>query len=1142
MIIESFAGEQAAAIRSIAQRAQSEEDLRIGVEQVLQSALQHLGIDVRPRYERSYAGSVLRGRSDAVYGHAVIEYERVGVLSRSGGVRHAAEQLERYLRAEAGPTEDTRALQRSVGIGLDGERIFFLRYRLGVTESEDTDTAPRQRVLPFFPTEDGTDRQETIGSFQILGPYPVSEESIKELLLYMRALRRRPLSPEALAEEFGPTGDVARCLVATLYGILQHTSHPKAQTFYGEWDRLFGIVYGQDLDRAEKDAQALARTYGLAAVAELKPLFFAVHTYYALLMKLLASELASLQHGSLMSSIVSDLPALSDREICERLAELEDGGLFARLGITNFLEGDLYGWYLAAWEEELGDGVRQLARILREFEPATGSLEPGVTRDLLKKLYQYLVPKELRHDLGEYYTPDWLAGFTLNESGYDGDVNKRVLDPACGSGTFLVLAIQRVRAYADEHLLDSRQTVRQILANIVGFDLNPLAVIAARTNYLLALGPLVRYQTPLEIPVYLCDSVLTPARQRHAQASFHDDYQYLSTVGTFHIPRNIVAQGELSTLAQLLEHSVRHEYSLEDFLSRARRQLRGAEGFAEASLGALFSKMSDLQREGRNGIWARIVKNAFAPVLSGTFDYVVGNPPWVNWQSLSDEYRRATIQLWQEYGLFTLKGHAARLGGGKKDIAMLMLYAAADNYLRDGGRLAFVITQTLFKTRGAGDGFRRFRLGDEQYLKVLRAQDMSELQPFEGATNRTATILLEKGEATTYPVPYLVWHKTKAGRLGYGATLSEVRGRTAVDAFAAEPVAVDEPTSPWITAPEAALRALRRVIGLSPYRAYAGSYTGGLNGVFWVRVVAQRADGLLIVENLHDVGKTKVKRVQEVIEPDLVFPLLRGRDVDRWRAQPSASILVTQDPRTRTGYDETWMKVQLPHTYAYLKQFEEELRTERRSSSLQELIRKGAFYSMYAVADYTFSANKVVWREQASDFTASAAIGEDRPWIPDHKLMLVPCATPEEAYYLAACLNSSAVRLAVGSYVVSTSTSTHVLGNIAVPKYDPDKTMHQRLARLGKQAHEAAERGYANGSEISKVEANIDQTVAALFGITREELAAIRVVLSGRSPGTRRASDSRPLAETAGVPEPAVEPVQYSEVDVPVQYAGTDSV
>jgi len=67
---------------------------------------------------------------------------------------------------------------------------------------------------------------------------------------------------------------------------------------------------------------------------------------------------------------------------------------------------------------------------------------------LLKKLYQYLVPPEVRHSLGEYYTPDWLAELVLEEVGYDGHNHERLLDPACGSGTFLVFAIQKFKDQA----------------------------------------------------------------------------------------------------------------------------------------------------------------------------------------------------------------------------------------------------------------------------------------------------------------------------------------------------------------------------------------------------------------------------------------------------------------------------------------------------------------------------------------------------------------------------------------------------------------------------------------------------------------------------------------------------------------------
>ena len=58
----------------------------------------------------------------------------------------------------------------------------------------------------------------------------------------------------------------------------------------------------------------------------------------------------------------------------------------------------------------------------------------AIRQDLLKQLYQNLVDPETRHDLGEYYTPDWLAQLTLQEIDYRAP--QSLLDPACGSGNF----------------------------------------------------------------------------------------------------------------------------------------------------------------------------------------------------------------------------------------------------------------------------------------------------------------------------------------------------------------------------------------------------------------------------------------------------------------------------------------------------------------------------------------------------------------------------------------------------------------------------------------------------------------------------------------------------------------------------------
>jgi hypothetical protein len=97
---------------------------------------------------------------------------------------------------------------------------------------------------------------------------------------------------------------------------------------------------------------------------------------------------------------------------------------------------------------------------------------------------------------------------------------------------------------------------------------------------------------------------------------------------------------------------------------------------------------------------------------------------------------------------------------------MLFVYLCLDNYLVESGLLGFVITQTLFKTREAGDGFRRFSFhrGKEIiHIKPLNVIDMTELHPFEGATNRTASFLCgTSATAAAWPVKYETW-SMKAG-------------------------------------------------------------------------------------------------------------------------------------------------------------------------------------------------------------------------------------------------------------------------------------------------------------------------------------------------------------------------------------------
>jgi hypothetical protein len=473
---------------------------------------------------------------------------------------------------------------------------------------------------------------------------------------------------------------------------LRNWGTQRVLTFFNEWKRLFGVVYGEQFNTQQlRETDGLAGLYGVPDDTDFQHLLFSIHTYFALLMKFIAAELVTLSDTGIGASYCQQLVHAPKDGLRAQLSDIEDGGVYARRGITNFLEGDFFRWYLDAFSPRLEEAIREVARALSDFEPATTSIDPEATRDLLKKLYQYLVPQQVRHKLGEYYTPDWLAELVLDEVGYKGDTRRRLLDPACGSGTFLVLAIQRALDYGHTHGEHRPETCKRILSNIWGFDLNPLAVIAARTNYLFALGDLVGELDQLEIPVHLADSVLWP--ERTGQISLRppgESLEIQTSIATFFVPHIWIRnRGFLMRMAApLAEEMAKAGYEPSEAMERLRR-----EGLAfpphEAVIENFYRQILDLERDGINGIWARFLKNVFAPMAADKFDFVLGNPPWIRWGYLSQEYRRLTLPMWKEYGLFSLKGHAARLGGGEKDFSMLFTYAVADHYLKRNGKLGF---------------------------------------------------------------------------------------------------------------------------------------------------------------------------------------------------------------------------------------------------------------------------------------------------------------------------------------------------------------------------------------------------------------------------------------------------------------------
>lgn len=1075
--IERIAAEQARSVAGellrIAKRGGTEADFRREAARLLEESGIQAGLTIVPREEFSVA----RGRVDSVYNRLVLEYKRPGVIRESNEGRSNQEvirQVKDYILDVA--KRERREAQRLAGVATDGFYFIFVR-RVGEGWSFDD-------------------------------PAPVNAASTERFLRLLYSLSAgAALVPENLVEDFGPRTLRAQRAVRALYTALHTSKHPLVLKLFEQWRLFFSEAtdYKEWAERIESKEEFRSFVKGMGLdpkYAEAPKVFFALHTYYALLIKLVAS-LAAARFAGDASAPLSNLASKQGDKLRQAFVDLERGGLFREYGIRNFLEGDFFGWYLAAWNDDIEEATSKLVQRLAEYDPGTLELAPENARDLLKKLYHYLLPREIRHDLGEYYTPDWLAERliiqTLGKTDL-GDPAKRILDPACGSGTFLVILIKYIKQRMADRKLAPAEVLQAILSNVVGFDLNPLAVIAARTNYLLALGDLLKARKgDIDIPVYQADSVLTPSQGTDLFTG--GVYPLKTSVCEFRIPVVFADRERMDALANVLDESVEAGVAEDTFvrhLVKAVKLTATQMDPAKQHLRDLYKQLRELHDHGLNGVWARIVKNAFAPLFIEPCDYVVGNPPWVNWEHLPDEYRRSSMPLWEHYGLFPRREKAMEtiLGAAKYDLSALMTYVSVDKYLRRGGKLGFVVTESLFKTAGAGQGFRRFTLPDKTPFGPIVVEDMVELQPFEQASNRTAVIVVAKGKKVSYPVPYSYWVKRTSGQgsaIGFDTPYETVRSeKITFRQWYAEPVDKNDNTSIWITGRPRATKAIANLLGRSDYQARAGVFSCGANAVYWVELIGRRPGGLLMIANVTEGAKKQVARTQAAVEPDLVYPLLRAANVRRWRAEPEFRILVTHKPDMRLkAIPEDEMQNEYPKTFAYLKRFESMLRNR---PAFKRYFKKDApFYSIFDIGEYTFARWKVAWTRIGKVEAAVAGPVEGRPCIPQETVTLVDCDSEDEAHFLAAVVNAAPFQFAVSSYSQrggKSMGSMHVLRYIRVPKFSAQNIVHLKLAKLSKATHKATKNDEAG--VVKELEQQIDNYSAKLWDLSDEDLTEIK--------------------------------------------------
>jgi len=1085
------------ALKAELRGAKTEEDVRLATYTFLRNLTKEVGVNVKMQNEKVV---LTGGRIDSLFDNIVFEFKKPFYFKKEGGIKESIngrkekggliEYLVSIAIDESTNLEDfLKNLSTKIGIGFDGKSFIFVRYVYNVNK-EIKISHYKNRMAEKCPSwiPDHLD-----GIFEASGRRDI-KNGLRFLFLYLRSISpRAPLTPENVSRRFGEQSYHFKKHLKIIYSLLSNRLKEKnthVETLYGEWDRVFGKVYG-DINTSTSDIKhEITEKYreknGFSGneIIDMKMLIFSIHTYYNIILKLLVSNLFStlLNPFSTQKTILT----LNDEKFKKRVIATLHGESFKNFGIENFFETGFFEWWIYVWNDGMSEMLREVIALLEELEVTTSVTKPELIADMVKETYHSLMPQALRHLLGEYFTPDWLSEFAVDTSGFTGKLEETFLDTACGSGTFLTIAIRKKILYNEG--TERKTIIKKILSTVVGFDLNPISVIASKTNYLLALGDLSELDFTVKIPVYQCDSILTPtvhATQKEESSTFKID----TICGTFEVPA-LKTRDEIENILDTIGLAIKNNFKDDEFLRKIK--INHSDIDEDVTI-KLFRKIKKLTKINKNGLWIPILKNSFAPVYSeNQFDFVVGNPPWVSWKSMSKSYRELTLPIWLSYDIFNKTAYDKKTT--HDDFAMAFTYVSADHYLKMAGKLCFVISQSFFKSKKGGEGFRKFEITRDNVrasLKVEKVVDMVAIKPFNEVTNRTSVMLLKKGEKTKYPVPYYVW--TPKEKIKESDTLTEVNRKVEIAKLIAIPIGgVDNEKSlrtPWLTLPENEMEKIRKAIGKSAYKGRKRLEPLGAKGVYLLKEPRIVRGKRVQICNLLARGRLKeVKKMGEyqgLIEDTFVYPLISGRNIDRYGINSFCYVLMPHEKKkgVHNAITEEDLKVKYTATYEWLSYFRKVLFDTRKRNSKFFDENKDPFYFLDNIGIYTFSPWKVVWREQNKNMISCVVSDKStmplkgKLIIPDSKVLFCPLYNKYEAHYLCAMLNSKPVTDIIEGYTLELQRGIDILENIKISKYNENIKLHHTLSLLSQKAHNM----YPGFKSLAEIQKKIDSIVLRLL-------------------------------------------------------------
>ncbi|WP_158305973.1 N-6 DNA methylase [Azospirillum sp. B510] len=730
---------------------------------------------------------------------------------------------------------------------------------------------------------------------------------------------------------------------------------------------------------------------------------------------------------------------------------LLSGEAFKSAGIHGAVESDFFDWVVAD-----ADGqalVRRIMAHVRRFRLSE------VESDVLKILYESLIDRDERHGLGEYYTPDWLAAKVVRHA-VDRPLEQRVMDPACGSGTFLFHAIRHFLAEAEEAGLEPDRRALEACGYVAGTDIHPVAVIIARVTYLLALAPALSARTgELSIPVYLGDAMqlsisefmagkeLTirvpppPAGEGRSGAPRADGREQLDFPDTFcrdpalfdkAIERMRTGSEQGMTRAQI--EKALYRITEQHYRADVTRE----QELAIQDLGKTYVTFDRLRREGRDTVWAYVARNLSRPLAysagGGWAQVVVGNPPWVAFRHMNPVLQKRFKELSKGEKLYSSRSPS------HNDLCALFSVRAAHLYLRSGGKLAFVLPMAAL-TRSQFDTFRK---GSFHSVRIAWEEVWSMDESVHPLFPVPSCVLFGRKRAVGQKIPESI--KAFKGALPLRDASEEIADRFLRVSVNSKGLSVAQATGGSVYREmfrQGAILVPRMLCFVE--RKQSGRLGSNPSAPL---VVSRRS-------NQEKMPWKEAAAIENRVERDFLRPILLGESITPFRVMSKLEAVV---PATESGIildSEGAANRGFSDLFAWLKKAEYVWDTHNKS---ERTLTDQLNYIGQLSSQFPVNALRVIYAKAGKN-PACAIIRDDRAII-DHKLYWYAPANELEAFYLTAILNSEALRQKVEHYQSRGQWGARdfdkVAFNLPIPRFDPDSALHLDLADAAKRAEDLA--------------------------------------------------------------------------------------